>query len=117
MIVIKVAPSMREFQVHKGLICHHSAFFRAALMGNCKESEGVVVLENEEVATVETFVLWLYTSRLFNNIDTARNRYNEIGDTTRISKQIIDAYMFGDYRGVPMFKNAAVDLLLSFYAT
>lgn len=64
MVAVKVGPSEHEFHVHKGLICHHSEYFRAAFKGGFQESNGVVKLDKNEIAVFQGFFDWLYTGKV-----------------------------------------------------
>lgn len=96
-----------EFAVHRGLICYHSGFFRGALQGHFLESgEKVVTLPAFEAPAFRTFMRWMYTSRLCDpgvsfNIEVAKE-----------VREMIDAYILADKRGIPGLKNAIIDLLI-----
>ncbi|KAK4561787.1 hypothetical protein LTR86_004466 [Recurvomyces mirabilis] len=53
--------NIKSFFVHKGLITFYSSFFRAAFCGKFAEAaSGAVSLPNEDAATVEAFIIWIY---------------------------------------------------------
>lgn len=64
MVVVLVGPIKRRFEVHKGLVCSRSDFFKAAFMGTFQEADGTITLPEQEPATFEYFVYWLYTDSL-----------------------------------------------------
>lgn len=64
MVVVLVGPGKQRFEIHKGLICSRSDFFKAALTGNFKEADGTIALPDHDPATFKYFVYWLYTGCL-----------------------------------------------------
>lgn len=62
---IIVGEDKKVFAVHETLLTHFSEFFRAALNGNFKEAmDKRITLEDEDPATFECFVHWLYYQKL-----------------------------------------------------
>ncbi|KAK3997108.1 hypothetical protein QBC44DRAFT_377012 [Cladorrhinum sp. PSN332] len=60
-IAVGQEPVKHEYHIHESLLLEASEFFKKALMGPFKESQGVLELPEEESATVETFIKWLYS--------------------------------------------------------
>ena len=65
-VSVLVGPKKKEFSIHKGLICAQSEFFKAATMGNFKESKGIVTLPDQDISVFQYFVHWLYRGTLRN---------------------------------------------------
>ncbi|KAF2441470.1 hypothetical protein P171DRAFT_446355 [Karstenula rhodostoma CBS 690.94] len=67
-VTVKIGPELKDYQVHKPLIMHHSEFFRAAFASeNFKEGvSGEVTLEDVNPAVFEAFIDWLYTQKLLD---------------------------------------------------
>lgn len=65
MITVKIGPEHTTYHIHKGLLVHHSEYFRRALNGNWLESDDkTVVIDDMEPGPFDTFVDWLYTGKL-----------------------------------------------------
>ncbi|KAE9962469.1 hypothetical protein BLS_000292 [Venturia inaequalis] len=109
MFIVKVGrgPAVKEFHVHKGLLCHYSKYFRGALKGGFQEREGIVALDQGSRGVFQIFVTWIYTKKLLTRGKTFNLR--DGGDALLLCK----IYVFADSRGVPMLKNAVTDLLIT----
>ena len=67
-ITLLVGPDKAPLQVHKGLLCAKSKFFKACFEGSFAEADkSSVDLPEDNVSVVEDFISWLYGSAL--NID------------------------------------------------
>ena len=67
-VEIKVGPRQVLFNVHKGLLCNASSFFKAALDGGIKEvSERQIALPEDDPRTFKRFQLWLYSGSLIES--------------------------------------------------
>ena len=96
------------FTVHRGLICHHSSFFRTALQGRFSEGqEKKVTLPAEEKEPFRVFMGWMYRMQLFD----ADVRFSLADYKT--TSCAIEAYVFAIKRGIPCLKNAIVDLFVT----
>ncbi|TKA67598.1 hypothetical protein B0A49_04580 [Cryomyces minteri] len=100
-----------EYAIHKGLISHHSHFFRKALNGHFREAvENHVTLEDEDPAVFHIFYLWLYSSRLYD-VDKRKPNHVPLSEET-----LVRTWVFGDKRGVPGLQDAALNSLVSLLA-
>ena len=63
-MVVLVGSEKQRFDIHKGLICSRSEFFKAAFTGNFKEVDGTIKLPEQDPAIFKYFVYWLYTGCL-----------------------------------------------------
>ncbi|KAI4246368.1 MAG: hypothetical protein L6R40_002036, partial [Gallowayella cf. fulva] len=71
LVTLIVGPNLKQYHVHRDLICDRSAHFRAALQGQFLEGQtGRVELPEDEEVTIELFIRWLYGS-LDRNLFTA----------------------------------------------
>ena len=99
-----VGPEEKKFGIHKGLLCAHSSFFRAALEGSFKEARtGIVTLSEDDPVTFEVFKTWLYPMRLV----TERNGQEGPCSDHRLCR----LYVLGDVYGVLHLKNAVINAL------
>ena len=62
-VSVLVGPNAEHFNVHKGILCESSDFFKAALNGNFKENNGTVKLPEQKVEIFKYFIHWLYAGR------------------------------------------------------
>ena len=103
-VFVHVGPQKKVFGVHKGLICHHSAYFKGALQGEFKEAiDGVVVLADDKPEIFSYFYSWLYTGEI-----------KRTGGTLRYSlfEDLLDLYIFAQKRIIPDLQNGAIDRLV-----
>lgn len=63
-MVLLVGPEEYRFDVHKGILCRASPFFKAAFDSGFTEASGTVRLPEQEVATFKYLIHWIYTCRL-----------------------------------------------------
>ena len=100
--------------MHRGLICHHSTFFRAAYEGGFLESTtGICHLPDEDPVIVEAFLNWLYTRRV------SRLSVKEYSNSTKLLEEYTHLFalcIFADVRGVAALQNAATDALFELAA-
>ncbi|KAL8685567.1 MAG: hypothetical protein Q9218_007677 [Villophora microphyllina] len=65
LVTVIVGEKRKSYHVHSDLLCDRSAHFRAALSGNFHEAQiSVIEFPEEEEATFEAFLGWLYASDL-----------------------------------------------------
>ena len=94
--------------MHKGLLCYQSGYFKAALSEDFKEGqENEIILDDEDLETVESFNEWLYTGKLPPANDKAREVLGYV---------LCKLYVFGEKRLVPELQNAIIDNL-AFYGS
>ena len=125
-MLIKVGPDSVNFGIHKGLLCHYSFYFKAALTGEFKEaSEGIVVLRDEDVDVFKRFNEWLYTRALIGpekDLDSDEDCYSEEDldseeDSNLICqyRMFIRLYIFAEKRGIAALQNAVTDAIIIFF--
>ncbi|KAI9876317.1 MAG: hypothetical protein M1830_006774 [Pleopsidium flavum] len=106
-VTVYVGPKKAKFDVHQGLICHYSSYFKAALSGSFKESKkGIVDLEDETEQTFKLFYLWLYSQKLVVEVSREYEAW----------LRLAELYVFGDKRGVPKLKNRIIDTMVAWNA-
>ena len=65
LVTVLVGSQETQFEIHRGLLCASSDFFKAAITGNFKESDQKEIkLPEQDVKIFRFFVHWLYTGRL-----------------------------------------------------
>ena len=104
-VEIAVGPEKVLFNIHKGLLCRNSSYFRSALEGEFKESsEGKVHLPEDDPEVFQRFQLWLYTGSVIESS----------GEGTKAIDWMVffRLYVFGDARGVAGLQNATIDALI-----
>jgi hypothetical protein len=90
----------RDFQVYRGLLSHHSQFFKRFLLGTLKNSNSHS-LPHDDVGVFQIFYDWLNSGELSGE--------NEADLTV---DEIIDTYVFGEFYMVQELKDRALDLYL-----
>lgn len=95
MVVVLVGAVKQRFEVHKGLICSQSDFFKAAFMGNFQEADGTLTLPEQEPVTFKSFICWLYTDSLrghySNSINPTLKELTEKVRSEVISRKLLHA--------------------------
>ena len=95
----------REFGVHKGLLCFHSKFFKAAFHGSFKESStGRVSLPDDDSPIFELVKTWLYTLSMTERRDWEDMKCNR--------ERTYGAWIFGEKHGMIDMCNKIMDTLL-----
>lgn len=65
LVTVLVGSQETRFDLHRGLLCASSDFFRAAITGDFKErDQNKIKLPKQDVKIFKFFVRWLYTGRL-----------------------------------------------------
>ena len=98
-IIVKVGTgeTQKSFTLHKGILCHYSGYFKAALNRKFAEATaGVVELPEDEVKVFEAFVIWLYTKT-----------FNDNGEAGNLS--ICKLWVFADRRQIPKLVNDMIE--------
>jgi hypothetical protein len=91
MIELRAAVNFKV-QVHKALLCHYSAYYRAALLGGFQEASSTYLDLKMQRADAEIFIQWLYSGRLsFRSLDL------NIDD-------MIQLYIFADRVDIPALR-------------
>ena len=66
--IVEIKIAERSFKVHKGIISFYSGFFDRAFNGEFAEGKnGVVTLQDEEIAVFERFIAWIYRVKIEDN--------------------------------------------------
>lgn len=95
------------FDVHRGLISYHSSYFRGALKAGPRNGKKkTLVLPAADKEPFRVFMRWMYTLRLHEP---------EVAFSMKTGSQtedIVEAYIFGEKRGIPGLKNAITDMLI-----
>ncbi|KAI9815702.1 MAG: hypothetical protein M1827_002098 [Pycnora praestabilis] len=105
-IYVTVGQSSKRYGIHMELLCHYSAYFRAALDGNFREAiDGVVDLPEDSEETFANFNEWLYTQKL-----AFVEQLNQ-DDENEVYNQLFELYVFADKRGITKLKNDTLDAL------
>jgi hypothetical protein len=92
-----------EFQMHRGLLCFYSEYFRKLLDGPFKEGgSNSHTLSEVSRDTFNMFYSWVYTSVVADSDGTA--------DADLDYDMVISLYAFADFHIVPDLKNRALEL-------
>lgn len=115
MITINVGKPAQKFNIHRDLLCHYSSYFKGALCnhGFIEGQTGIIELDDEKPQTFQIFNDFLYTGELCDKKEVKTNSDDYEDRTSICLKQtrIIEVWIFGDKRGIPVLQNKAIDLL------
>lgn len=93
--------NQQDFQIHKGLVSHHSGFFDAVLNGSFSDTNrDSYYLPNVSVRVFEAASLWLYTRRIFD-VSVPLDKMSAC--------LLVLVYAFGDEHLMPGLCNTAID--------
>ncbi|KAJ9646466.1 hypothetical protein H2199_002515 [Coniosporium tulheliwenetii] len=107
-ITVGSSPNTRDFHIYKGLLTHYSTYFKAALNGNFKESkEGVILLCTDDPEVFQIVCYWLFTGQLWDS-----RKVKKEGEVPLSWRLLCSIFVFGDARGIPALRNAAIDGLM-----
>ena len=102
-IVVGERPITKEFQMHRGLLCFHSTYFKNLLDGPFMEGgSNSHDMPDVTIDTFQMFYTWLYTSNV-TDIDG-------VSDSDLPCDDFIYLYVFADYYMVQNLKNRALEL-------
>ena len=101
LVTVLVGSQETRFDLHRGLLCASSDFFKAAITGNFKERDHhEIKLPEQDVKIFKFFVHWLYTRRLrgFYYPDTMKPSLKELKQAviTELEAQELDAPQYLD---------------------
>lgn len=106
-VSVLVGPEAKRYAIDKDLLCSRSGYFKAALTGNFREAEDLVVtLEDEDIETFEKLVEWLNTDVLVGYEGP------EIADEEFDGTSLFNVYLFAEKRIILLLQNAAVDAII-----
>jgi hypothetical protein len=92
-----------EFQIHRGLLCFHSEYFRKLLEGPFTEGGSEKqTLSDVSCDTFTMFYNWMYTGTVVNS--------TEQPDADLGYDNIVNIYIFADFHMVPTLKRRALEL-------
>lgn len=95
---------LHTFSVHKHIICHSSAFFKAACTGQFLEAESQKVkLPDDRAELFDLFVQWLYSQNL-------KQIFEDV--TLPIWRTLIELHILADKLQVLKLKNTILDQML-----
>ena len=106
MVKVLVGPKKKEYHVHRGLLAHHSTFFKAALYGDWAETHSqTITLDKDTTEVFDAVYSWLYTRRLYHPAKAKA--------TPSQCQVLCKIYVFGEARGAPAICNAATDYIIA----
>ena len=90
--------------MHKGLLCHYSSYFAAALNSNFKEAKEITVeLVEDSPKLFEQSNLWLYTQCLCEKGED---------ETTLDLYEMAKLYVWADKQGIPKLQDTAINAII-----
>lgn len=108
MVYVLVGADKKRFAIYKGLICHHSKFFRRALNdSSLAASNKGIELSDVSLAIFELIYIWLNHGEFTQSVGA-----HDIPCTTT---QVTWLYIHGEKLEMPKLCNKAVDVLVQSY--
>ncbi|KAL8761612.1 MAG: hypothetical protein Q9184_002287 [Pyrenodesmia sp. 2 TL-2023] len=99
-VTLKVGPKgcRSRYQVHKGLLCHVSPYFKAAFERDFKEASGSITFPEDDSEDWERFIHWLYKRKL---------QITSLAEPTPLIRytDLIDLYILADKYDIGLLKN------------
>jgi hypothetical protein len=108
-VTIYVGAKRKKFQIHKKLLCDRSSFFQKAFSSdrNFKEAtEGIMYLPEDDSATFDRIVNWLYRDQLPACPETVKDRYS-----VSFHRSLIDMFLFAEKHCINVLANRVMDLI------
>jgi hypothetical protein len=115
-IIVQEDDTSKSFSLPKKLLVWHSSYFAAALdpEGWFAPSGSDKLQIDDDIGVFEAFSCWMYTGRL-RDPPTLKmitdEGDEELGARYLAPLKLCQIWVFGDARGVPALKNAAIDML------
>lgn len=111
-VTILVGEDQTPFHVHMDRLCEASSFFKAAFLGDFKESsEKTMHLPEDDEGTFELFVDWLYNQRNEMLPEVTRDSDDEEEDER--SLQAFRLYLLADKYRVCKLKSLVIEALFA----
>lgn len=85
MITVRVGKDQKQFEVHKGLLCHYSEYFEAQFNGRWGDAN-TVALENTDETSFQSFMHFIYAQRLANDLNKVITRKDKKRKTNAVVK-------------------------------
>ncbi|KAH6713945.1 hypothetical protein BKA61DRAFT_656502 [Leptodontidium sp. MPI-SDFR-AT-0119] len=102
---IKVGKELKDFGVHKDLICYHSPYFKAAFNSGFEEAKtGIMKLPETNTKVFELFVHWLYTQVLWSKDDDKEEKRTAL-------ETMMDLHLFADMIRAVSLMNQSITAL------
>lgn len=118
MITVEVGQAKKQFQVHEGLLRHHSAWFDNRLNGKWGDTT-IVSLPEDEPAIFKLFVEFIYQNQLLPPVLPIKTSGGNAARSVKRQKiergqhhdglVLVQLYIFADMRQCPALACAAVD--------
>ena len=111
MVTIRIEGIEQPYQMHKGLLAHHSDYFRGAFRDGSafvEAASGEANIPSDEAEGFEVFARWVYTGRL----QERNTKAFSFEQNVKLGK----GYIFADMRGIPGLKNDIIDSLIDDYS-
>ena len=103
--------SERSFSIHKGVLCNHSTFFRAAVAGNFQEAKSNVVhLPDADPEAFSTYAQWAYSGQIIE-LDPDEDGTNGKRNF-RVQVLRCKLYILAEYLGDTLLQNTITDLIV-----
>ncbi|KAF2427285.1 hypothetical protein EJ08DRAFT_567382, partial [Tothia fuscella] len=115
---LRIGPELKKFQFHKGLLAHHSLYFKNLSSGRWpSDDKRTIDLPGDNVEAWQCLFSWVYTRTLGQphreTSDTDERK--EIPVRNLVSNQCLMTFVLGDMRMMPGLKNAVIDELFSLW--
>jgi hypothetical protein len=107
-VTLYVGAKRKKFQVHKKLLCDRSSFQKAfSGDSNFKEAtEGIMHLPEDDPATFDRIINWLYRDQLPVYLEKAEDRHPR-----SFHRSLIDMFLFAEKHCINVLANRAMDLM------
>ncbi|KAL3422075.1 hypothetical protein PVAG01_06231 [Phlyctema vagabunda] len=100
---VLVGTELKDFSIHKDIICHYSPFFKAAFTSDFQEGKSSIMkLPEQRTEVFEIFYQWIYYQTLESLSDN-----NKLLEKRAFT--LIRLYIFAEMAQIPTLMNQAID--------
>jgi len=115
-VKIVVGPNAKVFNVHKGIICARSPYFRDAFEGNFREAkEGAAMLSTVDPSVFGVFLDWVYYNRLQYRKEPGKVP-TEIDHCEHADAIDLEVYIFADQHDTPLLRQLSLESMHARYS-
>ncbi|KAH4416815.1 hypothetical protein HBH92_058900 [Parastagonospora nodorum] len=98
------APHIKEYQIHQGLLAHHSTIFASMFLGTARTRSKTLALLDVDPEVFETVKYWLYTTKFW------APGTNTTGKIPFDDSKILQLYFFANDNGMQELQNVVMKL-------
>ncbi|KAF2427286.1 hypothetical protein EJ08DRAFT_362956 [Tothia fuscella] len=108
--IIRVGAEERDYLLHKGLLSHHSRYFKNRFSSRWPQDDTAIInVPDDDAEAFDIFFSWLYTHSPYITSPRYNFHANTPDDVEKLYRVLAKAYILADMLQIPGLKNAITD--------